>query len=192
MAEEDDVEILSAIRGSLGGGGTEKDEKLAEDDRVMLMYTDRVKRAPRQVLRYAKEGTPIWSIPPPKHQLGGNSDFSVPDCPCGAKRIFEFQLMPSLLHLLEVDKHALKLQSPSSDDGVDDILTRAFANGGQNWGNIAIYTCSASCEMNRDEFVIVQDSLDGMPERRGDGKMVVEVHIGDDDDDVFDTVAESS
>jgi pre-rRNA-processing protein TSR4 len=194
MAEEDDEEILSSIRGSVGGGGTEKDEKMPEDDRAMLTFTDRVKRVPRQVLRCAKDGAPIWSVPQPKQQqAGGKSSkedpLSVPDCPCGAKRVFEFQLMPSLLHVLEVDRHALNSQPPASDESMDAILTREFANGGQNWGALAIYTCSESCETNREEFVIVQNSVDVMPERRGDGKMVVEVQMDDDDDDEHDEEA---
>jgi len=194
MAEEDDEEILSSIRGSVGGGGTEKDEKMPEDDRAMLTFTDRVKRVPRQVLRCAKDGTPIWSVPQPKQlQAAGKSSkedpLSVPDCSCGAKRVFEFQLMPSLLHVLEVDRHALNSQPPASDESMDAILTREFANGGQNWGALAIYTCSESCETNREEFVIVQNSVDVMPERRGDGKMVVEVQMDDDDDDEHDEEA---
>lgn len=184
MAEEEDEEILSAIRGSVGGAATEKDEQLSEGDRAMLTFTDRVKRAPRQVLRYAKNGEPIWSLPPTSGTI--KEMLSVPNCPCGARRIFEFQLMPSLLHVLEVDRHALSVsQVPVSGESYreDEIWTREFSNGGQNWGSIAVYTCSESCESNREEFVIVQSSLDGMPERRKDGKMVVEVQMGDDNDE---------
>lgn len=188
MEEEDDEEILSALRGSAGGGGTEKDEKLPENDRAMLAFTDRVKRVPRQVLRYAKDGTPIWSIPIRKQQGGGKkgqgdseNPLEVPDCPgCGAKRVFECQLMPSLLHVLEVDKHALKAQPASAEKSPEAMLDMEFANGGQNWGTVAIYTCSESCESCRDEFVIVQNSMDGIPERRGNASMVVAVNMDDD------------
>jgi hypothetical protein len=66
MAEEEDEEILAAIRGSGGSGGGsgrgEKDERLPPEDRAMLAFTDRVKRAPRQVVRYAKGGIPLWSM----------------------------------------------------------------------------------------------------------------------------------
>lgn len=41
-----------------------------------------------KVLRYCKEGTPLWvsaeHVP---------RDEEVPECPCGAKRLFEFQVM---------------------------------------------------------------------------------------------------
>lgn len=187
MAEEEDEEILSAIRGSAGVAATEKDEQLSEGDRAMLAFTDRVKRAPRQVLRYAKDGEPLWAIPQLKQQSSGKKkEMSVPNCPCGAKRIFEFQLMPSLLHVLEVDWHALSVsQVPASAEssGEDETWTREFSNGGQNWGSIALYTCSKSCDINREEFVVVQSSLDGMPERRNDGNMVVEVQLVDDNDE---------
>lgn len=66
MAEEEDEDILAAIRGSGGSSGgsgrREKDERLPPEDRAMLAFTDRVKRAPRQVVRYAKGGIPLWSM----------------------------------------------------------------------------------------------------------------------------------
>lgn len=68
MAEEDDEDILAALRGAdMGGGGSggrrgEKDERLSAADRALLTYTDRLKRAPRQVARYAYGGIPLWSM----------------------------------------------------------------------------------------------------------------------------------
>jgi hypothetical protein len=146
------------------------------------------------VLRYAKNGTPIWSAPLPKQpqqakkghnnkQVTTDDPLAVPNCTCGAKRIFECQLMPSLLHVLEVEKHAPDSKAPSATDTMADILNREFVNGGLNWGAMAIYTCVDSCESSREEFVIMQNSIDGMPERRGDGNMVVAVQMDEDDDD---------
>lgn len=41
-----------------------------------------------KVLRYCKDGSPLWvsaeHVP---------RDEEVPECPCGAKRLFEFQVM---------------------------------------------------------------------------------------------------
>ena len=62
MAEEEDEEILNALRGSSGGGGREKDQRLSATDRALFTYTDRLKRSPRQVLRYARGGEPLWSM----------------------------------------------------------------------------------------------------------------------------------
>jgi len=79
MAEEEDEDILRALRGSSGNGGCtvaaaggggggntkirgEKDERLKPSDRALLTFTDRIKRSPRQVLRYAPGGVPLWSL----------------------------------------------------------------------------------------------------------------------------------
>jgi hypothetical protein len=71
MAEEDDEGILAALRGATnddfgaggsGSGGKERDERLSAEDRALLTYTDRLKRSPRQVIRYACDGVPLWSM----------------------------------------------------------------------------------------------------------------------------------
>jgi hypothetical protein len=66
MMEEEDEEILTALRGSVesssGGRGGEKDERLSAADRALLTFSDRLKRWPRQVLRYAYNGVPLWSM----------------------------------------------------------------------------------------------------------------------------------
>jgi hypothetical protein len=70
MAEEDDEGILAALRGATNDGfgtsgessGRERDERLSAEDRALLTYTDRLKRSPRQVIRYAHEGVPLWSM----------------------------------------------------------------------------------------------------------------------------------
>ncbi len=65
MEEEEDEYIIAAIQGasSIGGGGPgEQDERLPPEDRALLTFTDRVKRAPRQIVRYAKGGLPLWSV----------------------------------------------------------------------------------------------------------------------------------
>jgi len=68
MAEEEDEDILSALRGANGavngggGGRGERDERLSAEDRALLTFSDRLKRSPRQVLRYAHGGAPLWSM----------------------------------------------------------------------------------------------------------------------------------
>jgi pre-rRNA-processing protein TSR4 len=67
MAEEEDETILAALKGSATGGGGgdgrgERDERLSPEDRALLTYSDRLKRSPRQVARYALGGTPLWSM----------------------------------------------------------------------------------------------------------------------------------
>ena len=84
----------------------------------------------------------------------------IPNCPCGAARVFEFQILPSLLHVLDVDKYAKK---GASSVGDSMGLATAFEQGGMNWGNIAIYSCPKACSYSDQEYVVVQDSLDERP-----------------------------
>jgi hypothetical protein len=80
--------------------------------------------------------------------------------------------MPSILHILDVDKFANDNDNPSgtrtkeskSRMELDQILSKN--NGGMNWGTIAVYSCVNSCEINVDEFVVVQESADGNPQKR--------------------------
>lgn len=65
MEQEEDEYIIAAIQGAssnAGGGPGEQDERLPPEDRALLTFTDRVKRAPRQIVRYAKGGLPLWSV----------------------------------------------------------------------------------------------------------------------------------
>lgn len=45
-------------------------------------------------------------------------------------------------------------------------MNNEFGNGGMDWGALAIYSCPASCDMSREEYVVVQKSVDGSPEKR--------------------------
>lgn len=77
----------------------------------------------------------------------------IPPCRCGAPRVFEVQILPSLLHVLEVDKAST---SPGDDLG-------SLYNNGMNWGNICIYSCPRACQQSDSEFVVVQESVDEKP-----------------------------
>mmetsp|Transcript_1035 Transcript_1035/g.1839 ORF Transcript_1035/g.1839 Transcript_1035/m.1839 type:complete len:592 (-) Transcript_1035:138-1913(-) len=166
-----------AHRGAAGNDSVEKYEKLPPEDRAFLTFTAKVKWAPRQSVRYDYGGNPLWSIPTPNLALCSNNKERrhevtfpvVPPCPCGAKREFEFQIMPSILHVLNVDKYATVV----GDSGVDTTpktsveMNELFDkfSGGMNWGTIAVYSCSVSCKEYREEYVVVQESIDGDPKR---------------------------
>ena len=78
---------------------------------------------------------------------------TIPPGPGGEQRVFLFQLLPSLLHVLQVDS--------TRSHGSLDV---AFSQGGMNWGNIAVYTSSTpSSEDHCEEYVVVQESVDGTP-----------------------------
>jgi hypothetical protein len=103
----------------------------------------------------------------------------IPNCSCGSPREFECQLMPSILHILNVDKRS----KDNAVGKIDELMT----SGGMNWGAIAIYTCNANCD-NGEDFLIVQDSVDGSPEKRtGDTEDCMVTN--DDDDEMVDNDA---
>lgn len=109
----------------------------------------------------------------------------VPPCSlCGTRRIFEFQVLPSLLHVLQVDNSQHKLVSRLDD-------CNFFEEGGMDWGNIAIYTCSnPNCVATTEEYCVIQKSVDDRPlclkkRLRQDDAVVQEdaqFEVNDDDD----------
>ena len=73
MDEEEDEDILSMLRNERGRGSgsdnsasnaniAESDPGVSPQDRALLRFTDRLQRSPRQVLRYAYNGQPMWSV----------------------------------------------------------------------------------------------------------------------------------
>jgi pre-rRNA-processing protein TSR4 len=182
MAEEEDEMILAALKGTpegaaAGGNGGdfwEPDERLSLRDRVLLGFQDRINRNPRQVVRYAPGGVPMWSIPteipsPPNNTSNKKSTTAqpmengrhVPRCPgCGSARIFEVQLLPSSLHVLEVDQYS----GESSDSSKPQSGINALLSTGMNWGSVAMYTCPACPLGTHDEHLVIQKSVDEMPD----------------------------
>lgn len=82
---------------------------------------------------------------------------NIPNCKCGSTRNFEFQLMPSLLYLLDVDKYY------KQDSSLEKVLNKD--EGGMNWGVIAVYSCSNSCKQSAEEFIVIQESVDANPQK---------------------------
>uniref|UniRef100_A0A3Q3WXJ0 MYND-type domain-containing protein n=1 Tax=Mola mola TaxID=94237 RepID=A0A3Q3WXJ0_MOLML len=104
-----------------------------EDNKVFQRFKKKIAPEPHQVLRYSRGGHPLWVSS--RHIP---SDHDIPPCTCGAQRTFEFQVMPQLLNSLCVD---------STGSSID-------------WGTLAVYTCSASCDRDGQycpEFVWKQD-----------------------------------
>jgi hypothetical protein len=129
--------------------------------------------------------SPAPTTPEQKKKQPTNSPNLIPPCACGAERVFETQLLSSLLHVLEVDKHAPTEAGTSAASG----LGAAYEQGGMNWGNIAIYSCPNVCAAEQ-EFVVVQDSDERPSQPRGAYEDDAAVLIpddatfgGDDDDD---------
>ncbi|XP_060061177.1 programmed cell death protein 2 [Erinaceus europaeus] len=105
----------------------------SREDRIFQKFKSKIAPEPEQILRYGRGITPVWisgeNIPQEK---------DIPNCPCGAKRIFEFQVMPQLLNHLKADR-----------------LGRSV-----DWGVLAVFTCADSCGLGSgyaEEFVWKQD-----------------------------------
>ncbi|KAM3624970.1 uncharacterized protein V6R79_004531 [Siganus canaliculatus] len=104
-----------------------------EDNKVFQRFKKKIAPEPHQVVRYSRGGSPLWVSP---QHIPSEQD--IPSCTCGAKRIFEFQVMPQLLNSLCVD---------STGASID-------------WGTLAVYTCSDSCSHDDQycpEFIWKQD-----------------------------------
>jgi len=169
MAEEDDEFILSALGGGGGGGGggnnnssAEQDERLSDDDRILRSFQDRQRRVPRQVIRYAPGGKPLWSIPEINRE-SGKILWTVPNCShCREKTTFEMQLLPSVLSTLEVDK--LKSVKKKDGENKDKLALNEILSNGINFGSIAVFTCpNASCGI-KEGFAVIQRSVDDLPQ----------------------------
>ena len=64
MEEEEDMDLVNMLRGgsSSAGNKAEPDERLSDDERALRTFVDRTNRLPRQVVRYAPTGVPLWSM----------------------------------------------------------------------------------------------------------------------------------
>jgi len=118
--EEEDEErgVMSAVKAA---------EAATVEDPEFHAFSQRMRRAPEQVLRYlhnvgaAEDGDPLLE---PLWCASEGRPTAVPACElCGAPRVAEFQIMPQLLYLLHVP----------ADSNLD-------------FGTIVVYACSASCD----------------------------------------------
>ena len=152
-------------------------------------FQHRVASQPRQVLRYAYGGSPLWNSQPSSkaRALGG----SVSPCEgCGACRVFEMQLMPAILTLgLEaVDtatgalrrKKGLNISLSASTAGHQEGEggdtgenaqypqptasqledLRSVINDGLDFGVVAVWVCPNSCMGSSMEEALVSAPAD--------------------------------
>ncbi|XP_056356709.1 programmed cell death protein 2-like isoform X2 [Oenanthe melanoleuca] len=123
-----------------GGGGNEKYEKseVKSWDHTFHKFMKRISMCPEQILRYSWDGQPLFITCPP-----ANLEQGIPACSnCGSSRVFEFQLMPTLVSMLQSD----------SDVSVE-------------FGTVIVYTCERSCwpsnhQTPLEEFIFVQEDPD--------------------------------
>lgn len=104
-----------------------------QDNKVFQQFKRKIAPEPHQVVRYSRGGSPLWVS---SQHIPSEED--IPSCTCGATRTFEFQVMPQLLNSLCVDRTGASI----------------------DWGTLAIYSCSASCDLDDQygpEFIWKQD-----------------------------------
>ncbi|XP_023675611.1 programmed cell death protein 2-like [Paramormyrops kingsleyae] len=126
-----------------GQGELERYEKTdaKHGDKVFSKFMKCISLCPKQILRYSWNGSPLFITDP-----SSSLTQTVPPCSyCGNPRVFEFQLMPALVSLLE------------SINSTSELLLE--------FGTVLVYTCRDSCwQPGRDspaeEFVLVQKDPD--------------------------------
>ncbi|CBZ51333.1 hypothetical protein NCLIV_043980 [Neospora caninum Liverpool] len=132
LAQEDEAD-----RAFFGGGAFQNEEYEASEDKVLEAFQRRLSRNPQQIIRYSFGGKPLW--------IRKTSDDIAMGEPsrceqCGARRVFEMQLMPTLIH-------TVKQRCP----GIDNTLLK---NGvSPNWED-----CVRDRPYQR-EFLVVQEGI---------------------------------
>lgn len=132
--------------GSSSGGGAAdlKDAFESELDKAFIRFSSRLAQNPEQVLRYEFGGSPLLyshsdetgkRLHPPHHALAGakittlaasGGGSRMPRCEyCGSGRVFELQLVPHAISVLEEEL------------GLDDA--------GMEWGTIILGVCGRDC-----------------------------------------------
>lgn len=104
-------------------------------DKSFYKFEKEIAKYPWQLVRYSWQGQPLLPIP-----VTNDPRFVIPPCSdCGARRVFEFQLMPTILASLSVEdpkylKH-LPCEAPS----------KPFDALGMDWATILVYNCEKDC-----------------------------------------------
>ncbi|EHB17582.1 Programmed cell death protein 2 [Heterocephalus glaber] len=129
VEKEDDTEIIE----SMGEAPEEELDSMAKhesrEDSIFQKFKTQIAHESEQILRYGRGIEPIW--------ISGENipqENDIPVCPCGAKRIFEFQHLKA------------------------DRLGKSV-----DWGILAVFTCAESCSLGSgytEEFVWKQDVTD--------------------------------
>ena len=153
-------------------------------------FQRRLAREPSQVLRYAWDAAPLWAGAAPadarrvraaRRGAGGGKDGTCRHC--GAKRVFELQLMPQLLHLLRVEDGVVipeevrkvkgiaapvvatdgdgERRKPAPAPSAAPRLSLASCGDCMDWAAVAVYSCEQSCGASGEEIAVVQKPIDG-------------------------------
>lgn len=151
----ENVTIDAADDPNAGGSAAElKDTFESELDKAFLRFSTRLAHNPEQVLRYEFRGEPLLcsygdevgkKLHPQQQQQGQNNGHvtttntatagvsgRIPRCEyCGSQRVFELQLVPHAISMLEEGREKLKLDPKDNAD--------------MEWGTIIVGVCGKDC-----------------------------------------------
>jgi len=156
--------------------GAEPYEVMRKVDDVFERFVARVQEEPQQVLRYDLSGAPlpfssrdavyprmfpittpapgtavtVTGSPPTRHEYNPST---LDLCPrCGSPRVFECQIMPNLINVLQrPDPPSSKAKKQSSEERQAEL--NALLKGGvdgMEWGTVFIFSCLADCCQDSD------------------------------------------
>lgn len=138
----DNVQMEPMDEEGSGGMADLKDTFESELDKAFMKFSTRLAHNPEQVLRYEYRGAPLLSSyadqvgkrlhpDPTVGKVTTTAVGSIPHCEyCGAQRVFEFQLTPHAISMLEDGREDIGL-------GKDD--------SGMEWGTIIVGVCAKDC-----------------------------------------------
>ncbi|KAI0741491.1 programmed cell death protein 2, partial [Daedaleopsis nitida] len=179
------------------GGGWAKEgyENSMDVDHAFERFSKRVSYEGEQCLRYELGGTPLpfssdkvfdslFPVPPVPPLPVTKPDFmvtpprkrtyaldSLPPCPhCRSRRVFECQLMPNLINVLQPTRgqETGKGKTLTDDERRAEVLRtlkgQSTSGRGMEWGTCMIFSCEKDCGANdgetesswREEHVLVQ------------------------------------
>lgn len=135
--EKQEKPVMEDLQSCDGEGEKYEKSEFQKKDNAFHKFLKKISLCHEQILRYSWNGSPLYMISP-------DAASQPPSClRCGAQRVFEFQLMPALVAMLQGSKTDLLLE----------------------FGTILIFTCERSCwedgdEIPFQEFCIVQEDPD--------------------------------
>ncbi|KAJ3213842.1 programmed cell death protein [Dinochytrium kinnereticum] len=128
-------------------------------DKVFKKFQKAVEKVPEQCLRYSFKGTPLFYAT--DVILQNLSTSGPPPCPkCSSPRVFEMQIMPSILSILPTEQYASRIkreeekalratadnhskQSFPTQADVATVLSQMSV--GMDFGTVLVYTCEKDC-----------------------------------------------
>ena len=86
------------------------DEKYDDDSKskLIIKFYSRLNRHPKQVIRYAYDGLPLLPCQPP-------TKIQPPRCKCGGQRVFECQILSSVISLFHIDDEDFDMNAQTSN-----------------------------------------------------------------------------